>query len=716
MKAIITFFALQIVGSAIAQQQKEENNKQIEEIEELEEIVLTTQYRTTENLHRVNNTQIAENFNGSLASTLQHLPGVDTQQIGSMNAKFIIRGLGSNRLLIVENGLRMEAQQWGADHGLEIDALGVERIDIIKGAGAIAYGSDAIAGVVKINNETLPPIGLSGRAVLSFLGNNHSIGNAWYGAIRNQKHFVKLKANYTDYGDFRVPTTQVNYLQTRIPIYNGVLTNTAGDEKSFTAQWGYTAQHFLGILSLSAYYNKSGFFAGAHGVPSVAKTLSDGNSRNIGFPYQTARHLKAMYHAQWKKTQSTWDIRLGFQRNLRREFSAFHSHFPNQPTPVIDSNKELEFSLTSWDQALSYKQEIGLQHQIETGVQSQWVENKVGGYSFLLPKYQRKSVGAFAKWLWQINEKQSVEIGGRWDVAHLSIAGYYDPILFEYLITRNLDYQRATNYAWRSREVFRSFSQGNLSVGFAFPISKKWQSIITLGSNFRFPTAIELAANGIHHGAFRHEQGNQLLDTEKGYTLDWNHDYQYKNLKINTSVYTYYFSNYIFLKPSGKFSALPHGGQLYTYDQSRALLAGVEFAVSYNYGRWNWQNVSEIIYNTQLGAVRYALPFTTPTNTVFSIGYTLPEWKKIKSQQIEVSYKFAAQQNRIAQNEEPTPGYALCNLKYQVQIPWKKNSGFIQLRIQNLWNTKYYLHNSFYRAIEIPAMGRSVDLVIKLTF
>lgn len=687
----------------------------IEPAEVLEEIVVHT-HTTTENVMRASATDVIANFDGSLASSLEYLPGVEAQRIGSMSAKFVIRGLGLNRLLVVENGLRREGQQWGADHGLELDAMAVERIEIIKGAGAIAYGSDAMAGVVRINNETLPTMGVSGRAVLTFLGNNRSLGQAWQGALRTDKHFWKVKLGYIDYGDFRVPTDEVYYLQTRIPIYDGVMTNTAGDERSFMTQWGTTGERYTGTLSVSGYWSKTGFFSGAHGVPSVRKTLPDGDTRSVDFPFQTARHIMASYHAQWKEVATVWNFTTGFQHNLRREYSAFHSHFPNQPVPVRDADKELEFLQSAWEQALSMQRNLSEQHLLEVGVQNQWVLNQVGGYSFLLPNYQRHSLGLYAKWAWEVSNRHLLELGTRYDRARLKVEGHYDTILYDYLTHKGYSDARASDYAWRSRELDRSFSQGNVSLGITFHPSHHWHSALTLGSSFRFPTAIELGANGIHHGAFRHELGNPDLDVERGYSLDWNHRYEAYGWTVDASMYGYYFSNYIFLKPSGRFSALPHGGQIYQYDQSKALMVGAELQVGYQWSKWQLSNVSEYVYNSQLGTARYALPFTTPANTVFSVGYRFPEFGGIAHHLLEISYKLAAAQHRIAQNEHPTRGYSVCNLKYQTQLPWKEREASVQLRVQNLWNTKYYQHNSFYRAIEIPALGRSIDVVIKLTF
>src|SRR5690606_8013264 len=117
---------------------------------------------------------------------------------------------------------------------------------------------------------------------------------------------------------------------------------------------------------------------------------------------------------------------------------------------------------------------------------------------------------------------------------------------------------------------------------------------------FRFPTAMELSSNGIHHGAFRHEQGNANLDTEKGWAFDFSQHFHTSNFKLNTSLFLYYFNNYIYLKPTGMFSVLPHGGQVYQYNQSKAMLGGVEVDAAYKWKRIEMQIQVAYLYNQQI--------------------------------------------------------------------------------------------------------------------
>src|SRR5690554_1008577 len=203
-------------------------------------------------------------------------------------------------MAVTENGIKQEGQQWGADHGLELDALTTESVEIIKGVGTITHGSDAIAGVIEVNNETIPTDDFNGQYITTAISVNKSWANALNLSYKKNQHFYKFKTSYTTYADFKVPVNEVVYLSTKIPLTNGTMTNTAGNELSVYGQWGYIADRCQSILSVSQFQSKAGFFAGAHGVPSVDDAKPDGSDRNIEMLYQQVYHTKATYHAKWR--------------------------------------------------------------------------------------------------------------------------------------------------------------------------------------------------------------------------------------------------------------------------------------------------------------------------------------------------------------------------------------------------------------------------------
>ncbi|HLW40997.1 MAG TPA: TonB-dependent receptor [Flavobacterium sp.] len=686
--------------------------------ETLETIVIHTAQQKTYNQKRVTQKYLQQNYSGSLSKTLANVVGLDAVTIGSQTAKPMMRGLGFTRMAVTENGIKQEGQQWGADHGLELDALTTESVEVIKGVGTIAHGSDAIAGVIEVNNETIPADGFNGQYITTANSVNKSWANALNLSYKKRNHFYKFKTSYTTYADFRVPVDEIIYLSTKIPLTNGTMTNTAGNELSVYGQWGYVADRFQSILSVSQFQSKAGFFAGAHGVPSVDDAKPDGSDRNIGMPYQQVYHTKVTYHAKWRNIHDEWDFKVGFQRNHRQELSFFHTHYSNQQPPEINPDVELDFKLITLNSELTYKKDWILDHTSTFGVQQQYQTNAITGYSYLMPAYNRWNVGFFGKHLWNITPKTNLEFGARYDQASLKVDGYFDAVLYDYLTDSGSSENDALANAQRSTAISKDFSQGNIALGISRQITDDWDSSLTIATNFRFPTAMELSSNGIHHGAFRHEQGNPDLNAEKGWAVDFNHHYHKSNFKIDASIYLYYFSNYIFLRPSGTFSILPHGGQVYQYDQSKALLTGLEVDATYQWEKITVQGQAAYLYNKQIreDGLNYPLPFSTPTNGQLNVRYQFNETDLLENHQIQIGVKGALQQNRIAQNEDVTPGYAIANIQWSSALKWNQWKPQIRFQVNNVFNKVYYHHNSFYRPLGIPEFGRTFQIFITIPF
>lgn len=690
----------------------------------LEEVIIEGSKitKSTFSTERVNQAYLQKEYTGSLAKSLEKLPGVNAMEIGAGSAKPIIRGFGLNRIVVAENGIKQEGQQWGADHGLEIDPMAVEEALIIKGVGAIAYGSDAIGGVLKVNNENTPnKEGLSGMLNLVGKTVNNTIGGAFQLNYKNNNWFYKVKASGTSYGDYHVPTKMINYLNYQIPIYNESLKNTAGKSTNLYGQIGYDSKKFKSTLSISNVYQKAGFFPGSHGIPSIERVLPDGDKRNIDLPFQRVNHLKFINNSTYYLENASVDLSLGYQENHHQEWSAFHTHYPNQQAPIKDPNVELDFLLKSYNLALVYNKTFNEQHKSKLGIQIQLKDNQISGYNFLLPEYKSSNLAFFATHEYRKSKATLISLGLRYDYNHIDIEKYYDNNLYQYLIQNGSTSQEANHYALRSSPLNKKYHSFNLMAGVKHEFSNFWEISANAGTNFRIPTAIELAANGIHHGSFRHEQGDNTLNPEKGWVTDLSLSYKHADFKASISPYAYYFSNYIFLKPTGEFSILPHAGQLFKYTESEALLSGVEISISKTFfNKLNVLAVAEYIHNQQLTEEKnknFPLPFTPANNLYTEVSYKA--WKShkyLKNTRFSINARFNAKQNRIAQGEKITPSYGIFGAGFSTDISWRKFMATIHLKATNLFDDKYYNHTSFYRRLEIPEMGRNIQLSILIPF
>ena len=689
----------------------------------LEQLVVnTTSRKEVHNSERMQQQQLTQNYAGSFAKTLEKLAGVQAMEIGAGASKPVIRGLGFNRVAVAENGVKQEGQQWGADHGLEIDALNTEEVEVIKGVGTIAYGSDAIGGVIKINNEKVPAKqSFSGSTTLLAKSVNDSYGISSSIKKRSDSFFYKLKFTAQEYGDFRVPTDNIRYLNTDIPIYNQRMKNTAGKEWDAYAQVGYVTEKVRNITSLSNVYNKSGFFPGSHGLPSIENGLDDGDSRNIDLPNQSVNHLKISNSTTFNVSDSDLlKMVFSYQYNKRKESSYFHSHYGGQQAPKENPNLELQFDLNTFDADIQYEHLSVDNHKTTFGLQQNYQNNTIGGYGFLLPKYNKLGTGLFGIHEHQMSDDWVGQVGIRLDYAKLNVHAFYDSLLYNFLISKGESEITANEYAQRSSDLNRDFTSFNAMLGTRYRLNEAWNLGITAGTNFRFPTAIELAANGLHHGAFRHEKGNPNLNPERGWAVDVEVNYQSATFNTSVSPYLYYFSNYIFLKPSGTFSILPDGGQIYEYTQSKALLTGFEWKLDKTF--WDvlkLETIFEFFYNKQVtgnAKTEYPLPFSPPVNVFAQLNYQLKDTEMFKENSIYINGKWNAKQQRIAQNEEITDSYQLIGAGASTTLSLNKFKANVFLTATNLLNTKALNHTSYYRPLEIPELGRSFQLMVQIPF
>jgi iron complex outermembrane receptor protein len=696
------------------------NFKLQEDAAALEEVLLNgnARRRSSKNIEKVNKEYLQEQFSGSLATTLERLPGINATEIGAGASKPIIRGLGFNRVVVTENGIKQEGQQWGADHGLEIDAFSVEGIEIIKGVGAIEHGSDAIGGVIKIINDRVPEEGFTGEVIGLTKSVNNTMAASTNLSLRTDRFFYKIKATGSEFGDYSVPTDNIVYLTQNIPVYNERLKNTAGKEVDLYGQVGYLGEHYKGSLSISNVYFKSGFFPGAHGIPSRSRVQDDGAQRNINYPFQRVNHLKFINKNEWFFHDSSLELILGFQNNHRQEWSRFHTHYTGQVAPEVNPDLELNFDLNTYDAQVKFSKDFYDNHTTAIGAQTQVQDNTISGFNFLLPEYSRINQGIYAKHSYQVSKITSLNLGARIDFSKIEIEGFYDATLYDYLIGRGIDETQATDFATRSTAINRDFTNLNLMAGALLNFHKDWDFSVNTGTSFRLPTAIELGANGIHHGSFRHERGDPNLDAEKDYVLDTKLNYRKNSFSASVSPYLYYFENYIFLNPSGQFSILPHAGQIYQFTQSEALLTGIEFDFNTVFAeKWHTQFTFEYLYNRQVTNDRsrnFPLPFSPPVNGFLEVGYEfLQKLNTFNDTEVFANSAFAFEQDRIAQNEEITPGYQIFGGGLRTNLEIGNFKAIVNLQVTNIFNTRYLNHTNFYRALEIPEMGRNIQLMLK---
>jgi iron complex outermembrane receptor protein len=685
-----------------------------EKIGKLQEVTLKDAAQRIDKI-MVNKTYISNNNQGSLMKSLENLPGINAIGVGVQASKPVVRGMSFTRVAVLENGIKHEGQQWGADHGLEIESNQAESVELLKGVDAMLYGSDAVGGVLKINSNKKPnQLGFSYNFETIGKTLNNSINVALNFNFASENWFIKAKTSFTDFGDYSIPTDQIIYLTQIVPIENSNLKNTAGREQNYALQMGYQKNNFSSNWSCSLYHFKMGFFPAAHGVPSVSKAIDDGDSRNIDFPRQEVTHFKILGNNSWKLNENNLEILTSFQRNVRKEMSYFHSHYASQSIPLINPELELFFDLKTFD-IQSVFQKKSNENIWNLGISLQAQDNAIDGYQFLLPNYQRQVSSVFSSYQKQWNTKWQTKIGIRLDYGNYDIKRYFDQNFYTHLKNQGTLESISIDLATKSKGLDKNYTAFNYGLSTIYQITDYQKITYNFGSVFRFPTVMELSANGIHHGSFRHEKGNENLDIEKGFSSELSYYFKKNSHEIITNIYMFYFNNYLFLKPSGYFSVLPHAGQTYQYTQSKAILGGVELQWKKSWQNWQSNLVLEYLQNKELTQdYGFGLPFSPAPNGFCEIGYQMKDYKLFKNTKLQISAKHSLEQKNIAQNEDFSKSWTILNLGISSEIKFFKATIYSSLNMYNILNSKYFNHTSFYRPLEIPEQGRNIVLKLRI--
>ncbi|WP_082037008.1 TonB-dependent receptor [Flavobacterium sp. MEB061] len=696
------------------------------DIKELEEVVVTDHFgfrRKKEeslNIETVNSSFIQRNLGGSLMQSLQRIPGVKTISIGSGGSKPLIRGLSFNQVIVVENGIKHEGQQWGADHGLEIDQYAVNRVEIIKGPSSFMYGSDAIGGAINIKPVPAPAKNTLGGSI-DFTGksNNEQFGGSINLFGRNEKWFFDTRMTVMDYGDYRVPTDTVHVYNYAVPLYKNRLRNTAGRELDLHASTGYVSEKFKSVLYASNVYSKSGFFANAHGLEprNVDAELHDKSSRDILMPFQEVTHTKISNTTSFQIGNHQLETQLGFQKNFRREWSHYVNHGFMPPLYPDDMyaphNLERQYDKEVF--SIAIKDEFSInKHQFTVGINGEKQQNTINGWSFLIPAFQQITAGLFAYDKIRISDLWLLHGAVRLDYGKIEMEQYNDWFLSE--ITENG--QTTSQYLKRSDDLNRTFQSFNWSAGVNYNPGKLALKA-NLGTSFRMPIAKELASNGVNYHYFRFEKGNPDLSAERSYQLDFGMEWQENKWSFQLSPFFNYFPNYIYLNPTSQHDIYyGAGNQVFEYEQSKVMRYGGELQTRYQFMTGlSVEILAEYLYSEQLSGNKkgYTLPFSPPASVLFGMTYS-PEIKNLRDTYFSLDYRYTAAQNQIVPPEKKTASSNVFNLALGTKLKTGKQDFIISLQVQNLFNTKYLNHTSFYRLIELPEASRNIILSVKVPF
>lgn len=658
------------------------------------------QMKTSQSLIQLDKDYMQSHFAGSLMQTIEDIPGVKAMNIGAGQSKPAIRGLGFNRMLVTENGIKHEGQQWGEDHGLEIDQFAVDRLEVVKGPGALLYGSDAIGGVINLYSNYVPvkPFAANVSLFTRTVNQSYGISSAVQG--RHDHWYYNLHLTYIDQADFKTTADSIQYYSYYIPLKNRQMRNTAGKEADAALTIGYKNDHWRSYLRVADIFNRSGFFANAHGLEVRLSEIDyDKSDRDIQLPDQQVNHLSIMQHTSWTGAGKTIEGELAFQQNHRMERSepVSHGYMPKPNDP-----NEREFLKNTYTAHLRYLTQTSEKNQIKAGINAEYQVNKRSGWGFIIPDFTQFATGAYLYDRYAVTPQLIFNAGMRYDYAHTHIKSYKD------WYTTPTD--QGEEYLTRAVENKRNFNSITWSAGVNYQ-NDQLTLKANIGKSFRIPIPKELGVNGINYHIFRFEKGNPNLNPEQSYQADLSLAWENSHWHIQADPYINYFPNYIYLNPS---PAYHEGMQLSEYVQARVLRYGCELQAEYHLTPFvALQAKGEYLKAMQQSGDKrgYSIPFSPPPAATLGAKYMFGDKDKNTDGYIALSTRMVASKKAIVPPEIPTPGYVILNFNAGKTCKIGKNIIKFTLNGNNLTNRRYYDHTSYYRLIGVPEPGRNFSLM-----
>ena len=671
----IMLFTFQVTFSQV-------NNQTVE----LDEIVLSLPFNQTLGKSVIKVDKIIFNdlnpiLQQYISKSISKLPGVSIISTGPGISKPSIRGLSYDRVVVYSQGVRLENQQWGDEHGIGVSTSGINSIEVIKGPSYVLYGSDAMGGVLYIEPERY-----SNDFSVDYMG----FYNSNYNGITNNlgikgssgKFSYLARANMVDNQSFSTP--------------DGEVENTWFKENDIQAGLKYETEKFSSDLRLSMNFSELGLPHMEEGDDDHDDHDEEGHDDHDEEGHDDHDEEGHEDHYQeLSHTTLTWvntfdlgndhelNVTLGRQLNDRKEFGGHeeeeghddHEEEGHEGHEEGEAELDMELSTNTLDISLVMPQSENLNLTIGANILSQ--ENKNFGHEELIPDAEKKDFGLYA--LGQITmENGAALLGVRYDNRSIS-----------------------------SDMGSADFSNFNGSVG----IKRDFENSslrFNVGSGYRAPNLIELFADGVHHGTFRYEKGNVNLVAEKSFQTDISFDINNEDSSVSFNLFYNDISDYIYISPSRD---RMDGFAVFNYMQQDSELYGGEISFDKKTG-FDW-----LSYNTSLeyifaeSADGEALPFISPLtfNQVFNIDFS-------SNYSFEIDFLAKAKQGRVSMFEEETDGYSILNLSGNWMTSFLENDLNIFWSVNNVFDKEYYDHLSRFKTAGIEEMGRNISVGLKYKF
>ena len=631
----------------------------------------------------------------TLGETLEELAGVTTLTTGPSISKPVVRGLHSQRVLILNAGVAQEGQQWGGDHAPEIDPFAPIEIQVIKGVAGVEYGIGAIGGVVRLDPLELPYLPdepISGSFSMNGFSNNvQGAGSLYLEGVTNTIPGLgwRVQSSYRKAGDSKTPDYNIG--------------NSAFKEFSGSASVGLQRDRVNLVALYSRFSTELGIFSGAHignsndllrAIERDRPAFVSDFGYDIRSPKQEIMHNLVSVHGDYRLESGSWiEAQYGFQVNNRKEFDA-HSRLSDP-----DATERVAFDLSLVTNTL----ELKFHHKPVNGffgvvgISGMNQLNKNAESGFLIPNFRAFSGGVFARETW-IKDEFSAEAGVRFDYRWVRAWPRENGSRGDFV-------KRITDYA--------SFSG---AIGSIWQFAPTWSIGLNLGSGWRPPGVNELYNFGVHHGTAQFLTGDANLDSERSIGLDATLRHESERTRLEFSAYNNRFNGFIFLFPDPEPRVTIRGTfPSFQYDQADARLSGFDSSIEHDLLSWlTLKGQASIVRGDNLDTDEPLINMPADRASL-EMQFNVPSGKRLQDTHFDIEGAFVNKQNRVPENADyapPPDGYTLLNAGFSTTFALRTPVR-LSLELHNAFNTAYRDYLSRFRYFT-DEPGRSLILRLQV--
>ena len=621
------------------------------------------------------------NPNGMMG-ILREVPGIYGAEFGQGIVKPFIRGLGFSRIVTIYQGNKLENHQWGADHGLGINDLGIKSVDVIKGPASVLYGSGALGGVLLSKDDDFY---LNSRKLTGNVGttyNSISNGIRTYGSLGKSYEndmFFAVNAAYESHADYK----------------NGegrIIGNSRFNTQTIRLHTGIEKENFQNKLSFTYNNQDLGIISDEEMTPSKSLATSR-NDRDMQIPFQEVEDYLISYNQGTQSERIETFVHLSHHFNDRKEIE---TEFDMVDLGLMQHHTFYNFRVRF--------PKGKIKHSIGTQGSYKQNNNLETAQKFLIPDARTFESGIY--YLSSL-DLESVFLQGalRYD---------YRTVTADATSSALVDYDFILPGNPENRKLTKTFSGLTGSLGMTTKLNENNTLKLNFSTGFRAPDLAELFSNGPHPGTSRFEKGNENFGREQSFQADANYSYRKNDFQGQVSIFGSRINNYIFFASTDEIRE-EDGLEIWSYLQTDAEFYGMEFDLKYSWLNDNRleTNISGAIVRASERGTNENLSFIPPNNYNAEISYFALQDKSLY---LFSKLRLIDDQNRVGFNEEKTPGYVLLNLGATKKINFNKTDMEIGLTVHNALNKTYVDHMSILRAFNVSSPGRNLMVNLNYNF